>query len=86
MTIGLAIVGGIIAGFITSRSFFKGPDEFFHDKEHWTEVEEMLEEQEHGKEQHFNKVPATLAFDIQTVPDEERHMKYDTARTDKNNQ
>jgi len=34
-TLGLAIIGGLIAGFIASLPFFQPPKELFDDRENW---------------------------------------------------
>jgi hypothetical protein len=46
MTLGIAILGGVVGGYITTTPFFQPPDVFFHDDEHWHEVEV---ENEHSK-------------------------------------
>jgi ammonium transporter Rh len=39
VTLGIAVFSGVIAGYITTSSFFQPPTTFFHDDEHWHEVE-----------------------------------------------
>jgi len=46
--LGLAILGGIIGGFITSREYFQAPKVLFADKENFFE-EEVEEEYHHLK-------------------------------------
>jgi len=38
VTLILAIIGGAVGGFITTRDFFEPPNVFFHDDEHWHET------------------------------------------------
>jgi len=45
VTIGIAIISGIVGGFISSRAFFLPPKELFEDSEHWYDKEIIQEHQ-----------------------------------------
>ena len=47
VSLGLALLGGIVAGFICNLSFFQAPDLLFDDTENWAEVEVPMEDDLH---------------------------------------
>jgi len=38
VSLGIAIIGGLVAGFVASRSFTSPPEELFDDRDNWTDV------------------------------------------------
>ena len=54
VSLGLALFGGLVAGFIASRSFFQAPHELFDDTEHWHEVEPPTDDDLHFANKHLH--------------------------------
>ncbi len=62
MTLGIAFLGGIFAGAITSMDFFEplNPELFFDDEAHWTETDILPSTNENKLENMISEAKTTL--------------------------
>jgi len=50
--LGLAILGGLVAGLVCQLSYFEPPKHLFDDTEHWHEVEPPTDDDLHFADKH----------------------------------